>query len=208
MADWRAQPGSAAWDDNRRRILDAAARLADADGLVDLRVEPVAAAAGCSRATLYRYFDGKDALVCAVLADKAERLAGALAGQLTEVGDPADLIAEGILRSVDAVRRSGWFRASNDAGAAAKVARLGGGPQALALAIAPLMRPLIDSAAARGHGLRADITPAEAAEWLVLTVIGMITMRMPVRRSRPEQASFLRRFVAYTLLGPPRAARR
>ncbi|HXM56214.1 MAG TPA: helix-turn-helix domain-containing protein [Candidatus Dormibacteraeota bacterium] len=48
--------------DTRQRVLDAALELVDRDGLGRLSMEEVAAAAGVSRASLYRLFPGKAAL--------------------------------------------------------------------------------------------------------------------------------------------------
>jgi AcrR family transcriptional regulator len=168
-------------------------------------MEGIAQAAGCSRATLYRYYQDKDDVVRAILLRKASKLAARLASELRAIEDPAQRIAEGILRAVDAVRAERWFRSPDEAGAAAAIARVGGGPHALAQSLAPMLRPAFEAMPARGGiRLRTDVTPQEAAEWLLLTTLGMLTMNMPVSRTREEQASFLRRFVAYTLIGPRR----
>jgi AcrR family transcriptional regulator len=202
---WRATPNAPAWDENRTTILDAAAQAVRTSGLLRLRIDDVAARAGCSRATLYRYFANKDALLAALLARKAAALAVRIEAKLLHLDDPAELVAEGILGAVEVIRRDPWFRSiANDPGSAARVARLAGGPQELARSLAPFVAPLLKATMQHhGHGLRDDIDAAEAAEWMLLVVIGMLTMNLPLRRSRTEQASYLRRFVAYTLLGPP-----
>ncbi|MDS1270340.1 TetR/AcrR family transcriptional regulator [Lipingzhangella sp. LS1_29] len=57
---------------NRRRILDAAARILDTDGPDGLAMENVAAAAGVGIGTLYRRFGSQGGLALALL-DKEER---------------------------------------------------------------------------------------------------------------------------------------
>ncbi|MFP5450945.1 MAG: helix-turn-helix domain-containing protein, partial [Thermoleophilia bacterium] len=66
-------------EDVDRRILDAAGRLLVDVGLEDLEVDRVAELAGVGRSTVYRRFDGRNALLAATVAHEAQRLLGALA---------------------------------------------------------------------------------------------------------------------------------
>ena len=59
--------------DTARRILEAAIEMAAVHGIRRLSVSDVAAAAGVSRVTLYKYFSSKDALVAAAVASEADR---------------------------------------------------------------------------------------------------------------------------------------
>ncbi|MCB1004812.1 MAG: helix-turn-helix transcriptional regulator, partial [Acidimicrobiales bacterium] len=56
------------------QLLDAAGELFARDGVAAVSMADVADAAGCSRATLYRYFDGKDALRTAYVHREARRI--------------------------------------------------------------------------------------------------------------------------------------
>jgi AcrR family transcriptional regulator len=67
------------------RILAAALRVIARFGLAKLTLDDVAREAGCSRATLYRYFPGKGALLQAVLDSETARLRGGLDDVLTDV---------------------------------------------------------------------------------------------------------------------------
>src|SRR5829696_7481286 len=51
----------------RSRILDSAVELVGRQGLAELSMDELAAAAGVSRATLYRLFPGKEALFAALV---------------------------------------------------------------------------------------------------------------------------------------------
>src|SRR5690349_264887 len=64
--------------DMHDRILDAALRCLARVGLTKTTLDDVAREAGCARATLYRYFPGKQPLVAAVVAREAGRVGDAL----------------------------------------------------------------------------------------------------------------------------------
>lgn len=59
-------------DPRRTRILDAALEEFEQAGITRARMEAIAKRAGIGRATLYRTFDDKDAVVAAVLARKVD----------------------------------------------------------------------------------------------------------------------------------------
>ena len=71
------------------RILDVAARLFVEHGVARVGMADVAKAAGCSRATLYRYFDSREALRIAYIHREARRLERDLAAALLETGSRA-----------------------------------------------------------------------------------------------------------------------
>ena len=78
------------------QILDAAAQLFAEQGVGRPGMEDVARAAGCSRATLYRHFDNKDAVLRAFVHREARDV-------LTEVGSqPGDV--EAVVATLAAVR--------------------------------------------------------------------------------------------------------
>lgn len=82
-----ASPNPEADDALGQRVVDAAVVIIGRFGLAKLTLEDVAKEAGCSRATLYRRFPGKGALLEAVVATEARRLQrgldAALAGAAT-----------------------------------------------------------------------------------------------------------------------------
>jgi AcrR family transcriptional regulator len=172
------------------------------NGPLNVRIDEVARLAGCSRATLYRHVADKDELVREVLIRLARRRAAAMAPALAGIADPADRIAEGVVRTVEAVRSEWWYAALARHGATAAVARLGGGPRAFVALTTPLVAPFIERVAAEGR-LRPGITVTDATEWLCVVTTGLLAMDVPAERSRPEQVVFLRRFVADPLLRRP-----
>jgi AcrR family transcriptional regulator len=67
-----------ATNDTGARIRDAALVCIGRFGLAKTTVDDIAREAGCSRATLYRYFDGKSAIVRAAVAAELDRVTAAL----------------------------------------------------------------------------------------------------------------------------------
>jgi len=81
-------------------IVDAALEEFLTYGLRRTNVDVVARRAGVSRATLYRRFDGKDALVQAVLVRESRRFFGSVAAAVAEVSTVEDRLVEGFVVGV------------------------------------------------------------------------------------------------------------
>lgn len=189
-------------EDLRTRLIEATEAVMKISGPLGVRIDDVAQRAGCSRATVYRYVADKDELVREVLVRMARVRSAKIEHELAHVTDPGDAIAEGLLRTVEAIREEWWYVALAGHGATAAVSRIGGGPQAFTDIATPLVTPFLDRLSASGR-MRSDITAAEATEWLVVVTVGLLAMELPVERSRQEHRRFLRQFVAYSLLAPP-----
>lgn len=166
------------------------------DGPLRVRIEEVSRIAGCSRATLYRHVADKDELVREVLVRMSRARAGRMHKDLVRIKDPAERIAEGVQRTVEAVRGEWWFQALDDHSA---VARIGGGPQAFVALTTPLVAPFLEEVAAAGM-LRPGVTTEDATEWLCVVTTGLLAVDVPTTRTRDEQVAYLRRFVADPLL--------
>ncbi|MDT5012203.1 MAG: hypothetical protein QOH57_3820 [Mycobacterium sp.] len=95
------------------RILDAAARLFTEHDAASVGMNEIASAAGCSRATLYRYFENRDALHTAFVNREAYRLNNELADALAGVTDPGERLIAGVTTALRMVRNSpalaSWF---------------------------------------------------------------------------------------------------
>lgn len=102
---------------NTEQILAAAAGLFAEQGVNAVGMGEVARAAGCSRATLYRYFPDRHALHVAFVQREARRIGALL---------PADDLVEAILAALREVRARpeliAWFGAA-DAGTTAELAQ-------------------------------------------------------------------------------------
>jgi AcrR family transcriptional regulator len=95
------------------RILDAAGELFTRQDAATVGMLEIARAAGCSRATLYRYFENRDALYTAYVHREAQRLYRQLADRVAGLADPRERLIEGVIASLRSVRESpalsSWF---------------------------------------------------------------------------------------------------
>jgi AcrR family transcriptional regulator len=95
------------------RILDAAGELFARQEAATVGMHEIASAAGCSRATLYRYFENREALYTAYVHREAYRLYREMTDQINSVVDPPERLIEGMLASLRNVRESpalaSWF---------------------------------------------------------------------------------------------------
>ncbi|MCB0932369.1 MAG: TetR/AcrR family transcriptional regulator [Mycobacterium sp.] len=110
MPDWlRPHRTEAACD----RILAAAGELFAERGVESVGMNEVARAAGCSRATLYRYFDNREALHAAYVHQQARALNLNLAELVSEISDPGDRLLAALTHALRLVREnpslSAWF---------------------------------------------------------------------------------------------------
>jgi AcrR family transcriptional regulator len=71
------------------RVVDAALTCIGRVGVAKTTLDDVAREAGCARATVYRYFPGKQPLVHAVVAREADRLVAALGAAADDADDLA-----------------------------------------------------------------------------------------------------------------------
>lgn len=108
------------------RILDAAAELFAEHGVTAVGMGDIAKAAGCSRATLYRYFDNRQAVRIAFVHRETRRIVASLVDQVRDIADPADRVIAAMLGAVREVRADplliAWFR-PGDSGAASRISQ-------------------------------------------------------------------------------------
>lgn len=108
--DWLAERRTEA---AAERILDAAEDLFTRHDAAAVGMNEIARAAGCSRATLYRYFENRDVLYTAYVHRETHRLFGEIGERLAGVTDPHSRVTEGALTALQRVRETpslaSWF---------------------------------------------------------------------------------------------------
>ncbi|MFZ2176429.1 MAG: helix-turn-helix domain-containing protein [Rhodococcus sp. (in: high G+C Gram-positive bacteria)] len=165
------------------RILDVAAQLFADNGIGSVGMAEVARAAGCSRATLYRYFDSKQALQLAFVHREARRIGALVAREVSGDGDPRRVIVDATLAAVRLVRAdltlAAWFQLG-DAGLAAQIAHSSDVIESLGAAFLGQSGFTGDDAARR-------------ARWLVRVIVSLLTV--PGVDAADERA-MLEQFVA------------
>lgn len=176
------------WVDRRtpavERILDAAGELFATDGVDAVSMAQIAAGAGCSRATLYRYFPDRPALQLAFVQREAVRVGALVAADLAGVGRGADLLTEGVLAALRHVRANpallAWF-GDRDAALTADLAQGSEVVEALGLTMA------------------AD---PDAARWLVRVIVSLLTVP---GGDGAEERRLVERFVAPVVAARPQS---
>jgi AcrR family transcriptional regulator len=95
------------------RILDAAEELYTQRDQASIGMNEIAKAAGCSRATLYRYFENREALRTAYVHREARRLGRAIRERIDGIDDPRERLIASITAALRMVRESpalsSWF---------------------------------------------------------------------------------------------------
>jgi AcrR family transcriptional regulator len=170
------------------RILDAAGECFARRGVVRTSMATVAAAAGCSRQTLYRYFEDRTALRTAFVHREARRVGLDVARKVGRVRDPETRLVRAMLAALDGVRTdatlAAWFSGS-DVTAATDIAA---------------HSPVLESLVAGFLGEPSDDRTRETARWVVRVMLSLLAM--PGADPREERA-MLERFVVPVVLPRP-----
>lgn len=177
------------------RILDAAGELFAAQPAATVGMHEIASAAGCSRATLYRYFENREALYTAYVHREAYRLYVEMTDQITSIADPRERLIEGMLASLRNVRESpalaSWF-ATTQRPIGAEMAEESEVIKALTEAFVISLGP--DDAELVAH----------RARWLVRV---MTSLMLFPGRDTDDERKMLEEFVVPTVLPNRQAAR-
>jgi AcrR family transcriptional regulator len=172
------------------KILTAASQAFVDLGVSRTGMGHIAQYAGCSRATLYRYFKNRHELHIAYINRAAHDLSDRLNAELAAIRDPEERLIEGIVRAVDVVRRTpgtaAWF-APGDSGIAARMSR---SSEVIESAAESFVEKLLDP---RGD----DPSSRLRARWLVRVVVSLLTMP---GENPAEERALIARFVAPALL--------
>lgn len=169
-------------------ILDAAAGLFAQRGVAAVGMAEVAEAAGCSRATLYRYFDSRDALRGAFVQRETTRVASEVARRVEGIEDPGRRLVEGVMTSLHLVREdpvlAAWFN-SGDAGSTARLAQ---SPDLITEQVAALLGDASDPAVLR------------RARWVVRVIVSFLA---DPEAAPEDERAIVEDFVVPGVLGGP-----
>lgn len=96
---WRGNPPGTE-DEARRRIVEAATACLDRAGLAKTSLSDVAAEAGVTRQTVYRYFPSLNDILRAVALAGVEEFAGRMERHLTSFGSATEVAVESVVFAV------------------------------------------------------------------------------------------------------------
>jgi AcrR family transcriptional regulator len=150
----------------RERLLDAAEGCLEQFGPQKTSMEDVARAAGMSRATVYRYFENRDALLLGVASRQASTLASEAIGYLSRFNTISDWLVEGLLFTLREIPNRPVFASlvtSLDSRASGSLLL---GSTGLVQIGVSVLQPMFVSAKAQGL-LRDDVDPEMLIEWLL-----------------------------------------
>ena len=180
-------------DSAKSRLIDAAEECFGRLGIAKTTVEDIAKEAKVSRATVYRYFEGRDDLVLGVLLRDTDRHLGRIRPRMEQLGSLSDVIVEFVVMTERATRRdpslSLLFTVDE--------ARLAGGIIAgaslvLFERVTDFFRPFFARWPTQvGRGV--DVTGA--SEWILRTLLSLLTVRGPHLRTADGQRQYLRTYL-------------
>ncbi len=173
---------AAGWRENRaattaEHLLDSAATLFERDGVASTGMTEIARTAGCSRATLYRYFPTAESLRSAYVEREARRVAHSVASAVANIAEPRARATAAVIESLARVRANAqlaaWFR-QEDQGLTHAIAL---SSDVVGSDVAQLLRGPVDSVDTR---------------WVVRVIVSLL---MSPAASAEEEQQIVERFV-------------
>lgn len=166
------------------RALDAAAELFVTHGVSAVNMADIATAAGCSRATLYRHFTNRQALLSAYVQREAAAVGTRVAESVGAIVEPRERLLAALIATLDFVRQSPmlamWFAETS---IGAEAAEASGVVHRMAAGL------LLSLGSSDAVDLR--------ARWLVRVLTSMLTVPC---RDDEEERTMLERFVLPLML--------
>jgi AcrR family transcriptional regulator len=169
----------------REAILDAAESCLQRFGPAKTTVEDVARAAGVSRATLYRQFGTRDALLLAVAAREADRVATEAEIFLRQFDDVGSWLVEGMLFCIRQIPNRpllAQFLDPQELGAASRMVLTS--ERMIAIG-SEILRPMFEPALAAGR-LRQGVELDTLIEWILRILLSYLAVPGPESRSEDQ----------------------
>lgn len=196
----------------RERLVDAAEACFQRFGVMKTTIEDVAKIAQVSRATVYRYFAGRDELILGVLLREADRFLERLGERIAVEPDLAEAILEGTVFTIRAIQSDQNLTLLFAPEVAGVTTSIAGASEALFEITAQFLRPYFEAAQAGGT-LRSGVDLDEAAEWVLRSIVSMVTFDGTRQRDDAELRRYLGTFLVPALVAgesapPPARPRR
>ncbi|MBW2388847.1 MAG: TetR/AcrR family transcriptional regulator [Deltaproteobacteria bacterium] len=183
----------------RERMLDATESCLARFGLAKTTIEDVAQAAELSRATLYREFGNRDALLLAVAARDAERTASEAELFLQQFDDVGSWIVEGMLFCLREIPKRpviSQFLAPQEFGAASRLILTSERMRAIG---SEMLRPMFEPARREGL-LQRDLELDALMEWVLRILMSYLAVPGPASRTEEDLRQLFRRLLLPAVL--------
>lgn len=186
-------------DSARDLLLDAAESCPEHHGLAGTTMEDIGRQAGVSRATVYRYFSGREAVISGVIVRATERYLSRIAPRIATHRDLGSALVDLIEVTVRAARREPIIGLLFGSDHELSVVGLGENTSAsLFELVTEFLRPVF---VAHWSDVEAGVSIDDAAERVLRTILSLLTIRGPRERSRDGRRTYLRRFLIPTIVG-------
>lgn len=179
-------------------ILDAAEQCFSKYGTAKTNIADIADTANVSRATVYRYFKNRDAVLEGVMLRDAARLFEDMLVHIKGFDSTEERIVEALIFIMQVIEKTPRLSSILSADAAVLVASSAAIYQRLEL----FSQPLFNSGVFFEDlgKLRRDVSPDEMKEFLIQTVYGLLTLQTPASKSDKTRRKYLKTFVLPALM--------
>ena len=190
-------------EDARDRLIAAADACIERYGTAKTTLDDVAAAANVSRATVYRYFANREELVLAVMLRELkrsyERSLHEFVDHVTDPAGAAAAIVDAAAYLLATIRANPKLQEFLAPGPRTALTTVSGASAAFFGAVADDLRPYLESARENGV-LRADMPLDDVSEWIVRTILSLLTIPGPHARTPAQERELLSAFLVPALL--------
>lgn len=183
----------------RLALLKAAERCFGRFGIAKTTMEDIARAAGVSRATVYRYFADREALVLASVIRRARSDMPRARRHLAQFGTFGDKLVEGLVRNVERGRRDPVVQLLVNSDQPALAARVLGGEGVSHQLSYELWDPVLAAAQEVGE-MNPALDRRMASAWLARVTLIMVAQEKSTRLSPDELRGEFRTFVVPAFL--------
>jgi AcrR family transcriptional regulator len=173
------------------RILDGADKAFVELGVSAASMGKVAEFAGCSRGTLYRYFENRHELHQAYVERAAQQITERVRHAIEGIEDPRERLIQGVVRSLREVRRNPGMAAWFDPGVSDMAARMSRSSEVVGQMTERFVAELLGPR-------RRDRESRLRARWMVRVIVSFLALPAA---SEAEERALIERFVAPALLG-------
>jgi AcrR family transcriptional regulator len=185
-------------DSARDILLDAAEACFEDKGLPGATMEDIASQAGVSRATVYRYFSSREAVVAGVILRVTERYLERVRSRIVGQPDLGTAVVEFVEVTIRAANREptiGLVFGSGDDLAGVGLPR--DTSVSLFEIVTAFLRPVFT---AHWDQLQPGVSVDDAAEWILRIILSLLSVQGPRRRSPDGLKAFLRGFLLPPIL--------